>query len=248
LKLFRINSLWTALRAIVGWPLLMIGVYMASALIGSHIAANSDWHPPREGIDIFVETNGVHVSLIVPIATAGEDLSDLVKPDQLANPELYGTHIMIGWGHGGVYRNARTWREVKSGDVASAIVGSDDTVLHVYHLINPQPLSYRRMLRVTPKQYRAIVAQVRRTFRLDEAGESHAHPAYGPDNLFYDSVGHYSAFNTCNTWTGSVLREAGIRIGVWTPMPGGIMRWFDAPASHAMPSDRQPSDSDSAAR
>jgi uncharacterized protein (TIGR02117 family) len=226
LKLFRINSLWTALRATAGWPLLVIGLYMTAALVGSHIPANSDWRQPTEGIDIFVETNGVHVSLIVPMSAAGEDLSDLVRPEHLTNRDLFGTHAMIGWGHGRVYRNAQTWGGVKSGDIASAIVGSDFTTLHIYHLINPQVLPHRKALRVTPQQYRSIVRQIRATFRLNEAGESIAHPAYTADNLFYDSKGHYSAINTCNSWTGYILRNAGVRIGAWTPMPGGVMRWF----------------------
>ncbi len=221
---------------------------MVAALIGSHIPANSKWQQSAEGVDIFVETNGVHVSLIVPMSAAGDDLSDLIRPDQLANPDLYGTHAMIGWGHKRVYRNARTWGDVKSGDIASAIIGSDDTTLHIYHLIEPRPLSYRRMLRVTPEQFHIIVAQIRNTFRLDAAGKSHAYPAYGRDNMFYDSVGHYSAFNTCNTWTGDVLRRAGVRMGVWTPMPGGIMRWFPAPSMLSSPQDRRLSDNGNAAR
>ncbi len=214
------------MRAFVAWPLLLVGLYMFAALAGSHIPANDDWQQPREGVDIFVETNGVHVSLIVPVGAVGEDLGDLIRPDQLSNPMLYGTHVMVGWGHGGVYRNAETWGDVKSGDIASAIVGSASTILHVYHLTNPTPLPHRKMLRVSDAQYRSIVAQVRGMFRLDAKGHSVAYPAYGSDNLFYDSTGHYNAFNTCNTWTGSVLKRAGVRIGLWTPMPGGVMRWF----------------------
>jgi uncharacterized protein (TIGR02117 family) len=226
LKLFRINSLWTALRAIVGWPMLFIGIYVVAALAGSRIPANSDWRQPKEGIEIFVETNGVHVSLIVPMSAAGEDLSDLIRPEHLVNRDLYGTHAMIGWGHGRVYRNARTWGDVNSLDIASAIVGSDFSTLHIYHLIDPEVLPHRKALRISPQQYRIIIRQIRATFRLSERGESSVHPAYGPDNLFYDSNGHYSAIHTCNSWTGDILRNAGVRIGVWTPMPGGVMRWF----------------------
>ena len=61
---------------------------------------------------------------------------------------------------------------------------------------------------------------------MDASGQSRAYAAYGPDNLFYDSYGHYSAIQTCNNWTGDILRNAGVRIGIWTPMPGGVMRWF----------------------
>jgi uncharacterized protein (TIGR02117 family) len=226
LKLFRITSFCTLLRAIIGWPMLAIGLFFFAAAIGSFIPANNAWVQPDEGIDIFVETNGIHVSLIVPIAAAGEDLSDLIRPDQLSDSNLYGTHAMIGWGHGRVYRNARTWGDVRSGDFTSAIFGSDFTTLHIYHLINPAPLPYRKALRVTHAQYRIIIEQIRATFRLSLDGKSVAHRAYTADNLFYDSVGHYNAFNTCNSWTGSILRNAGVRIGIWTPLPGGIMRWF----------------------
>jgi uncharacterized protein (TIGR02117 family) len=226
LKLFRINSLWTALRALVAWPSLAVGLYFAAALVGSHIPENGDWTQPKDGVDIFVETNGVHVSLIVPISAAGEDLSDLIRPDQLANRDFYGTHVMIGWGHARVYRNARTWDDVKSGDIASAIVGSDFTTLHIYHLINPTVLPHRKTLKVGGQQYRSIIRQIRAAFRLNKQGESVAYPAYGADNLFYDSNGHYSAIHTCNNWTGDILRNAGVRIGVWTPMPGGVMLWF----------------------
>jgi uncharacterized protein (TIGR02117 family) len=227
LKLFRINSVGSALRAAVGWPLLVIGLYFAAALLGSIIPANAEWRAPKEGIPIFVETNGVHVSLIVPMSAAGEDLSDLIRPEDLTNRDLYGTHAMIGWGHGPVYRNARTWGDVRSGDIGSAIVGSNDTTLHIYHLIDPQPLPHRKRFGVSQAQYRKIIAAIRATFRLSREGQSKAYPAYGPDNLFYDSVGRYSAIVTCNEWTGRVLRDAGVRMGVWTPMPGGVMRWFD---------------------
>ncbi len=226
MKLLRITGIWSALRALIGWPLLAIGMFFAAALIGSSIPANNGWQQVKDGIPIFVETNGVHVSLIVPIAASGEDLSDLIRPDQLSDPMLYGTHAMVGWGHGAVYRNARTWGDVRAKDIASAIFGSDFTTLHVYHLVNPRPEPYRKQLRVTPGQYHRIIAQIRATFLLDKQGRSTAHPAYGPNNLFYDSYGHYDAFHTCNSWTGDVLRRAGVRIGIWTPLPGGIMKWF----------------------
>lgn len=199
---------------------------MMAALAGSHVAANDSWRQPTDGVDVFVETNGVHVSLIVPMAAAGEDLSDIIRPDQLSSRDLYGTHFMIGWGHGRVYRNAQTWGDVRSGDVSSAIFGSDYTTLHVYHLIDPQPLAHRKIFRVTPAQYRIMIDQIRSTFRRNTNGATIAHPAYAEDNLFYDSYGHYSAINTCNNWTATILRNAGVRIGIWTPLPGGVMRWF----------------------
>ena len=225
MKLFRINSLRSAIRALLGWPMLVVGCYFVAALVGSLVPANSTWQEPKDGIPIFVETNGVHVSLVLPMSVGGEDLSDLIRPEHLTDRDLYGTHVMIGWGHKAVYRNTRTWGDVRSGDIVSAIIGSDDTTLHIYHLVNPGPSSIRKSFRVTEMQYRTIVAEVRAGFKLNR-GRSTAYPAYGPNNLFYDSAGRYSAINTCNEWTGRVLRNAGVKVGAWTPMPGGVMHWF----------------------
>lgn len=206
--------------------MLFVGLYMAAALLGSLIPANHDWGEPDSGITLFVETNGMHVSLIVPMRAAGEDISDLIRPQHLNSPDLFGTHAMIGWGHGGVYRNSPTWADVRVRDVASAVVGSDDSLLHIYHVNNPSPTPYRAAFRVSAAQYRAIIRDIRRSFRLNAAGESIPMPGYGPDNLFYRANGRYSALHTCNNWTGDVLRRAGVKTGVWTPMPGGVMRWF----------------------
>jgi uncharacterized protein (TIGR02117 family) len=226
LKLFRINDIWTGLRAIAGWPLLAAGFFMLCAAVGGIVPANRNWVQPSKGITVFVETNGVHVSLIVPMRAAGQDLSDLIRPEHLSDPALYGTHFMIGWGHKAVYRNARTWGDVRSGDLASAVYGSDETTMHVYHLFAPRAGASRKMFRVRPGEYRAIVRQIRESFMTGLDGNATPYPAYGPDNIFYDADGRYSAFNTCNNWTGRVLRNAGIRVGLWTPLPGGVMRWF----------------------
>ncbi|MEE9433459.1 MAG: DUF2459 domain-containing protein [Sphingorhabdus sp.] len=226
MKLPRVNGLLSVLRAVVGLPLLILALYFFGALAGSIFPANNGWQQPDEGIELFVETNGVHVSLIVPMQVAGEDLSDLIRPQDMAQPMLYGTHAMIGWGHEGVYRNAQTWAQVRSGDVTSAAFGSDETVLHVYHRINPQPSRSRRAFRVNEAQFHQIIADIRSTFALSDDGQPVAYSAYGEDNLFYAARGRYSAFNTCNEWTASLLRRAGVRVGLWTPMAGGVMRWF----------------------
>ena len=226
LKLFKISNRWQLLRAAAGWLALIAGIYLLAALIGSVVPANNGWKESETGIPIYVETNDIHVSLIVPVNAAGENLGDYIRPEHLSDARLYGTHFKIGWGHKAVYRNAQTWSDIRSGDIVSAIFGSNETTLHIYHLINPQPAPYRKIFKVRPAEYRAIIRQIRATFQMGADGRTVAYPAYGPNNLFYDANGHYSAVNTCNNWTSTILRNAGIKVGIWTPMAGGIMRRF----------------------
>jgi hypothetical protein len=41
--------------------------------------------------------------------------------------------------------------------------------------------------------------------------------------MFYEANGPYSAFYTCNSWTGEALRAAGVKTGLWTPLSQSVM-------------------------
>lgn len=205
----------------------IIGLYLLAALTGSLLPANQGWQSPEDGIELFIETNGLHTGIIMPISSDVHDWTPLIRPEHLTDPSLYGSHILIGWGHEGVYRHAREWTGLRSADAISAIWGSDDVLIHVYHLKYPQAYPYyRRRLKVSEAEYRKIATAIEARFALDDHHRSQPSPGYGKDDLFYQANGHYNAFYTCNNWTSDVLQQAGIRIGRWTPFQGGVMRWF----------------------
>ncbi|QTD56654.1 TIGR02117 family protein [Parasphingorhabdus cellanae] len=216
------------------WPkrifaglLALIITYLGAALFGSIFPANQFWKSPDDGIELFIETNGLHTGIIIPIQSDVHDWSVLIRPEHLDDPTVYGSHVLVGWGHEGVYRNAEHWRDLRLKDAASAVFGSNDVLLHVYHLKYPQTYPhYRRSFKVSEAEYRLIVEAINDRFVLDETGQSIPSKGYGKYDLFYRSQGHYNAFYTCNSWTGDVLRQAGIRTGIWTPFQGGVMRWF----------------------
>ncbi|PHR21268.1 MAG: TIGR02117 family protein [Sphingopyxis sp.] len=205
----------------------VIALYLLAALVGSFLPANPNWESPDEGIELFIETNGLHTGIIMPIWSDVHDWRPLIRPEDLANPSAYGSHILVGWGHEGVYRNARYWKDLRASDALSALFGSDDVLIHVDHLRYPQAYPpYRRRLKVSEAEYRKIAAAIEARFVLDDEGRAQPTPGYGQYDLFYRSRGHYSALHTCNNWTSDVLRQAGIRTGLWTPFQGGVMRWF----------------------
>ena len=171
----------------------IIAAYLLAALAGSLLPANRDWQSPDDGIELFIETNGLHT----------------------------------GWGHAGVYRNTREWSDLDARDAISAVFGSDDVLIHVYHLKYPQAYPhYRRRLIVSEAEYRKIATAIEAQFVLDDHYRSRPSPGYAQDDLFYAANGHYNAFYTCNNWTSDILQQAGIRTGRWTPFQGGVMRWF----------------------
>ena len=186
------------------------------------------WREPAEGIEIFVETNGIHTGIVVPLQNKVHDWTDIIRPEHIKAP-LYGpTHVQIGWGHAGVYRNAQHWKDLRVQDAVSAIVGSNEVLLHVSYLRRPAANSYRRSLRVDDETYRKIISRIQAKFVLNNYGQPSPSAGYGEYDLFYEARGKYHAFNTCNNWTSEVLRNAGVRVGIWTPFQGGVMRWFPA--------------------
>lgn len=214
-------------KRILAGLLAIIITYLVAALFGSILPANQFWKSPDDGMELFIETNGLHTGIIMPIYSDVHDWSNLIRPEHLDDPREYGSHILVGWGHEGVYRNTRYWQDLRLSDAASAIFGSNEVLLHVYHLNYPQAYPhYRRSFKVSEAEYRKIVDAIEARFVLDEAGNPVPSSGYGRDDLFYESRGYYNAFYTCNSWTSDVLRQAGIRTGIWTPFQGGVMRWF----------------------
>ncbi len=208
----------------------IISSFCIAIVIGGLIPANNSWQEPeqtsKQAIDIFIETNGIHVSIIVPTIVDNGILSDKLQASHLSNPAYHSEYAMIGWGHKGVYQNAQNWNDLTLSDATSAAFGTGESLLHVYYRPNPNPNNFRKKIRITHKQYAHILNNIAANFQYDKNGKLRIYEGYGDDNIFYAANGQYSAVNTCNTWTGRILREAGIKIGYWTPLSQSIMYRF----------------------
>jgi uncharacterized protein (TIGR02117 family) len=197
-------------------------IYLALALFGTAIPANSGAKQPAQGVRIFVIDNGVHTDLVLPKAEAGVDWRDLVRPEDLASPAQGGhPYLAFGWGDRDFYLNTPSWTAVNPLRALGALVGAGRTVLHVSHIPKPAPGPHMRQVMLSPEQYARLAGFVRATF-----AEREAIRGYGGNDAFYAARGGYSAINTCNQWTGGALRAGGVKMGVWTPFPFGVMRWL----------------------
>ena len=217
-------GLGRGLRAFLGWFTVLCGAVALALAAGALIPANAGWEEPAVNtpgtVVLFVETNGVHTGLTLPVFAAGVNWMDDF-PITDADPALPATHVLIGWGAHDFYLNTPTWAELKLSTALEAGLGLDTTLLHVVHLANPTEQPWRRPLRLTPDQYRALAAGIRAARVAGDAPIA----GYTEDDVFYPAHGHYSVAVTCNEWIGARLREAGVRTGVWTPLSAGVMRW-----------------------
>jgi uncharacterized protein (TIGR02117 family) len=201
----------------------LIGTYPLAGMAGGAIPRNAGWRAPEKGVTIYVESNGVHVGLIVPKVAASVDWRPLFRPGDLADPRYAANdHVAIGWGERDFFLNTPTWADVSPRTVLAAAIGSNRTLLHVEHIAAPRVGGDVRAVVLRPVEYRRLAAYIRAT--LVERGGRHR--GYAGYDVFYPARGRYDAYRTCNAWAGDALRFAGVRVGAWTPFPATVLWWF----------------------
>jgi uncharacterized protein (TIGR02117 family) len=209
-------------RMVAGSAVLALGLIMLVSWLGSSVPRNADWEEPKSGIDIMVETNGVHTALVLPLVTPEKDWRpDFPAKHILAQKRPY-THVSVSWGEKTVFLETETWGDLKLSTVLKVIGLGGEGLVHVAHYVRPRPGPSLRPLTITSEQYRRIVEQIERF--APQVGTTR-YTGYYRHDVFYDAPGRYTPTNTCNQWTSDILAEAGIRTGLWTPFAGGVMKW-----------------------
>jgi uncharacterized protein (TIGR02117 family) len=204
----------------------MIATYSFAAVLGAFIPANPRWSEPLDGVTIYVATNGYHTGILLPVSAQGADLSLLFRPTDLPDPDTAGNYLLFGWGDREFYLETPTWADLKPTTASTALMGSGSTLLHVDHVRSPDDVFEARPLRMSPEEYALLIAEIKRFVRTGNDGYPEALRGYGAQDVFYPSSGTYSLFQTCNVWTSDRLAAAGVKVGLWTPFSGGVMRWF----------------------
>lgn len=201
-------------------------LFLLAAWIGSAIPRNSGWTEPDSGIEIMIETNGVHTAIVMPLVTPQKDWRADFPAGDVDDSQRPYTHVSVSWGEREVFLNTPTWADITVSTAIGAII-SGDSLLHVAHYVRPAPGADLRPLVISPRQYAQLVAAVERQIVLPD--KRTMYHGYFRNDVFYDAPGTYHLGNTCNQWTSDTLATAGIRVGLWTPLEGGVMKWIPEP-------------------
>lgn len=221
-----------ALFALTG---LCIGVYIgvagASMLWPAHAEQRASRISQPSDIEAFVMTNGVHTDLVFPIRSAVIDWAGIFPSTDAVAAPRDAEFVAIGWGDREFYLHTPTWADLTLARALRAISGRNSSLLHVTWLKRGQfamPESEGvYALPLTAAQYARLTAHVRaklpdgRAVPLPGTG-------YGRQDAFYEATGSYGPLETCNTWTGRGLRNAGLTMGRWTPFDYNVVRHLDA--------------------
>ena len=218
------SALRLTFRFIAGF-ILVILFYLALAWIFPYIKANSSFVNAAEGVEIYVQSNGVHTDLVLPLRTKHMDWERLFPYSDFTNVYKGFNYVAIGWGDKGFFLDTPTWGDLKFSTAFKAVFGLSTTAMHVTYKYNqPQLNENCRKIILSEKQYRTMIRYILSSFRLKDKMPIHIdHKGYGQQDTFYEANGTYTLFKTCNVWTGNALQVSGVKIGVWTPFDKGIV-------------------------
>jgi uncharacterized protein (TIGR02117 family) len=199
--------------------------YLLLALALGLLSVNSSFRPTAPasgGVDIYLRTNGVHAELALP-ALAPHDWRAEFPPGQVVDAERLAARpalewIAFGWGDRDFYLRTRTWRDLRPGTAAVALLGLGRSAMHVEYLARPQDYRGQR-IGLSVAQYRALVEALRAGFARNVHGRPLRidDPGYFDTDAFYEGTGRYTIWLTCNEWIRRALAHAGVRTAVWAP-------------------------------
>lgn len=221
------RTLWAGLGCVV-----FLVLYAVVFLATGAIPVNRDHVEPAEGVPIWVFASDVHTDLIVPVRHAVHDWSDEFPVEDFTTVgACFTTHIVFGWGDRGFYLEAGEWNELRLSTALVALSYCGRSAMHVAYMTLPATTDRQRRVVLTPAQYQDLVHYIRASFARDAQGRARRIPAYSytESDAFYEGVGRYGLFYSCNTWTNGALRQAGVRTSLWAVFPHSIHQHLPPP-------------------
>jgi len=189
---------------------------------------NRDFVQPKDGIEIFIESNGVHSGYLLPARSSMKDWFGEFPCSDFQAVDTSSNYISIGWGDRGFYLYTPTWSDLKFSTAFKAAFGLDSAAMHVnYQHIHPKHGEWIKRLLITRAQYQNLIEYIHTGFKKKDGKLWHiqGHP-YGTTDCFYEGTGSYSLFKTCNVWTNEGLKMIGVKTGLWTPFEDGVRTQF----------------------
>jgi uncharacterized protein (TIGR02117 family) len=222
-RLFRITLRW--LLALLG----AIALYLLLAFTLSRIGVPAE-EAGGDEVTAYILSNGVHTDIVVPVRTAWHDWSHHLPFANTSGRDSTAAWVAFGWGDKGFYLETPTWADLTARVAFKAMLALGTSAMHVtyHHELREGPLC--KQLHLSREQYDRLASFVMSSFRRDPDGRMQhiaTNANYGPHDAFYEGVGRYHLFHTCNTWANNALKACGQKACLWTPTDSGILRQYD---------------------
>ena len=177
--------------------------------------------PGQDEAPVYLIRHGWHTG----IAIRRTDISIGMWPEAGDFPQAQ--YLEVGWGEVDFYQTPRF-------DLLLALKAAllpNPSVLHVVGVPSPVGDFFAGEevveLRLSRHGLRGLVRYVHDSYKRPEGGRTAAiGPGLYGDSRFYPAQGHFHLLNTCNSWTVSALRAAGLPVpGLAAVSSAQLMAW-----------------------
>ena len=210
-------------KRILKWILytLLIPIsYLVVSLILSSITIDRKVGSEFSEKSIYLNTNGVHLDIIIPKENIDSLLLLGLKHEQSDK------YFSFGWGDENFYLNTPTWRDLTLKNAFSAMFLKSSSLMHVTRY------KYKGLnwvdIKITEPELRKLSVYLQNTFKKSDKEDKVIlkNKGYSSIDDFYKANGSYSCFKTCNSWVNSGFKESGLKSCLWTPFDFGLINKY----------------------
>ena len=204
--------------------ILLIFLYAGSAYVLSRVGTSREATGSND-VAIYILTNGVHTDIAMPVKSPYKDWSREIKYSNTSKKDTAFKYVAMGWGDKGFYLETPTWADLKVSTAFKAAFSLSTSAIHATFYKTLKEDNTCVKIEISAAQYQRLVTYIENSFKRDSNGQFmfiQTTANYGTDDAFYDAVGSYSLFHTCNTWANNALKSCGQKASFWTPFDTGI--------------------------
>ena len=202
----------------------LVLLYLGAAYVLSRIVVNEDAVAGNE-VTVYILTNGVHTDVVLPIKTETIDWSQYVSFENTTGKDTLENYVAFGWGDKGFYLETPTWGDLTVSVAFKAAFALGNSAIHTTFYKEMHESEKCKRVTLSSAEYEHLVSYILESFRKSESGELmhiETSAVYGTNDSFYEAVGSYHLFHTCNTWANNALKACHQKACFWTPFDTDI--------------------------
>ncbi len=159
----------------------------------------------------------IHYDILIPLDTISKTAFANLSDHGVPVHHQHAKWLVFGWGARDFYTQTGGYSDLSVRSIWRGLTG-DASVMRVDVL---GPLSSNlnaQTIALSDTQYASLINALRNSFA---PGPLQPLPISGftDTDMFFTAHGSFHIGRTCNVWVGEIMRAAGLRFGIWTPLP-----------------------------
>jgi uncharacterized protein (TIGR02117 family) len=192
--------------------------YLLVSLILTLIPVNNEPGNSEKNKSIYLNSNGVHLNIIIPKGFVDPNLLAGLKYDD--NDQYFA----FGWGDRNFYLETKTWDDLTFKNAFVALFLKSTVLIHLTKYSTTR--EDWAEIKVDEDQLNKINRYINDSFYFNSQNKKVMlnNKGYSDHDDFYEASGSYSLFKTCNSWVNTGFKKSNIKACLWTPFEFGLLR------------------------